>query len=167
MVKIAPEFTMKRMIDDYCEKYYLKLWKRNKTITDNNFQKARELAAWKMTMIAEWDTIEVLNYDFEKSDDNVYHSGHEYKADIALDVKNIPKEYVGVEFVITHLRKNGVHEFEARKEFDLVSCKSGKCLFRTSVVPEKAGTFFYGVRIYPKNKDLPHRQDFDLLRWID
>ena len=167
MVKIAPEFTMKRMIDDYCDKYYLKLWKRNKTVTNNDFEKARELAAWKMTMLEEWDNIEVLNYNFERSDDNVYHSGHEYRADIALDVKNIPKEYVGVEFVITHLRKNGEHEFEARKEFDLISCKSGKCLFRTSLVPEKAGTFFYGIRIYPKNKDLPHRQDFDLLRWID
>lgn len=167
MVKIAPEFTMKRMIDDYCNKYYRKLWKRNKLIIDNDFEKARELAAWKMTMLEEWDNIEVINYKFEKSIDNVYHSGHEYRAEIALNVKSIPKEYVGVEFVSTHLRKSGQHEFVARKEFDMVSCKSGVCLFRTSIIPEKAGTFFYGVRIYPKNKDLPHRQDFDLLRWID
>jgi len=34
-------------------------------------------------------------------------------------------------------------------------------------VPEKAGTFFYGIRIYPKHEDLPHKQDFYLLRWID
>ena len=167
MVKIAPEFTMKRMIDDYCEKYYFKLWKRNKMVIENDFAKAKEISTWKMTILSEWDNIEVLNYHFEKSDDNVYHSGHEYKADVALDVKNIPKEYVGVEFVITRLKKNGEHEFEARREFDLISCKNGRCLFRTSLIPEKAGTFFYGVRIYPKNKDLPHRQDFDILRWID
>jgi phosphorylase/glycogen(starch) synthase len=47
MVKIAPEFTTRRMIEDYCNKYYLKLWKRNRLITDNNFEKAREIAAWK------------------------------------------------------------------------------------------------------------------------
>jgi glucan phosphorylase len=167
MVRIAPEFTMKRQIDDYFEKYYLKLWERSKKIIDNNFEKAKELAAWKLEIIKEWDNIDVLNYSFEKPKENVYRSGHDYKAEIALNVNNIPKENVGVEFVITHMLKNGDHEFIASKEFTLVSCKSGKCLYRVHMVPEKAGTFFYGIRIYPKHKDLPHRQDFYLLRWID
>ena len=47
MVKIAPEFTMRRMIDDYYEKYYTKLSIRHKYLTDNNFEKVKELAAWK------------------------------------------------------------------------------------------------------------------------
>lgn len=167
MARIAPEFTMKRQIDDYFEKYYNKLWVRSRKLTDNNFEKAKELAAWKKTMIAEWDNIEVLNYSFERPEENVYRSGHDYKAEIALNVNNIPKENVGVEFIITHMTKTGEHEFVASKEFTLVSCRSGKCLYRAHLVPEKAGTFFYGIRIYPKNKDLPHRQDFYLLRWID
>jgi phosphorylase/glycogen(starch) synthase len=167
MVKIAPEFTMKRQIDDYFERYYFNLWKRSKQLISNNFEKAKELAAWKKEIIKEWDNIEVLNYSFEKPKENVYRSGHDYKAEIALNVNNIPKENVGVEFVITHMLKNGEHEFVASKEFTLVSCKSGKCLYRAHLVPEKAGTYFYGIRIYPKHKDLPHRQDFYLLRWID
>jgi phosphorylase/glycogen(starch) synthase len=167
MVKIAPEFTMKRMIDDYYEKYYTKIFERNKYLVANNFEKAKELAEWKQRMRDEWDNIEVLNYTFERSGDNVYRSGHDYKAEIALDVKNIPKENVGVEFIITHMGKYGEHEFVASEEFKLVSCKTGKCLYRASLVPEKAGSFFYGIRIYPKHKDLPHKQDFYLLRWID
>jgi phosphorylase/glycogen(starch) synthase len=167
MVKIAPEFTMKRMIDDYYEKYYSKLFIRNKYLVANNFEKAKELAEWKQRMRDEWDNIEVLNYTFERSGDNVYRSGHDYRAEIALDVKNIPKENVGVEFIITHMGKYGEHEFVASEEFKLVSCKTGKCLYRANLVPEKAGSFFYGIRIYPKHKDLPHKQDFYLLRWID
>jgi phosphorylase/glycogen(starch) synthase len=167
MVKIAPEFTMKRMIDDYYEKYYTKIFERNKYLVANNFEKAKELAEWKQRMRDEWDNIEVLNYTFERSGDNVYRSGHDYRAEIALDVKNIPKENVGVEFIITHMGKYGEHEFVASEEFKLVSCKTGKCLYRASLVPEKAGSFFYGIRIYPKHKDLPHKQDFYLLRWID
>jgi len=167
MVKIAPEFTMKRMIDDYYERYYSKLFVRNKYLIYNNFEKAKELAAWKQTMREEWDTIEVINYSFERSKDNVYRSGHDYKAEIALDVKKIPKENVGVEFIVTRMGKNGEHEFVDSEEFRMVSCKSGKCLYRANLVPEKAGSFFYGIRIYPKHKDLPHKQDFYLLRWID
>jgi glycogen phosphorylase/synthase len=167
MVKIAPEFTMKRMIDDYYQKYYLKLHKRHRYLIANDFEKARELAAWKNTMRENWDNIEVISYSFEKANDNVYRSGHDYKAEIALDIKSIPKENVGVEFIITRLNKKGEHEFVDSEEFRLVSCKSGKCLYRSRLVPEKAGSFFYGIRIYPKHKDLPHKQDFYLLRWID
>jgi glycogen phosphorylase/synthase len=167
MVKIAPEFTMKRMIDDYYERYYTKLFARNKIITAENFEKAKELAAWKSSMREEWDNIEVLNYSFERAGDNVYRSGHDYKAEIALDVKKIPKENVGVEFIITRMSSKGEHIFVASEDFSLISSKGGKCLYRANLVPEKAGSFFYGIRIYPKHQDLPHKQDFYLLRWID
>ncbi|HEX2968280.1 MAG TPA: alpha-glucan family phosphorylase [Bacteroidales bacterium] len=167
MVKIAPEFTMKRQIDDYYGKYYGKLSVRNKYIVANDFEKAKELAAWKQTMRENWDNIDVIKYSFERAGDNVYRSGHDYRAEIALDIKNIPKENVGVEFLITRLNKAGEHEFVDSEEFRMVSCKGGKCLYRARLVPEKAGSFYYGIRIYPKHKDLPHKQDFYLLRWID
>ena len=167
MVKIAPEFTMKRMIDDYFEKYYRKLSVRNKYLIKNDFEKAKELASWKSKMREEWDNIEVINYSFEKTEENIYKSGHDYKAEIALSVKHIPKENVGVEFIITRLGKDGEYKYVDREEFKLISCKSGKCLYRATLVPERAGSFYYGIRIYPKHPDLPHRQDFYLLRWID
>lgn len=167
MVKIAPEFTMKRMLDDYYEKYYQKLWSRSKYLVENNFEKAKEISAWKSVLKEEWDNIEVLNYHFEQTEGNVYRSGHEYQAEIALDVKKIPKENVGVEFIFTRLNKYGENEFVDSQEFKLISSKNGKCLYRANLIPEKAGTFFYGIRIYPKHKDLPHKQDFYLVRWID
>ena len=37
-------------------------------LIDNNFEKAKELAAWKKTMREEWDNIEVINYSFERSE---------------------------------------------------------------------------------------------------
>jgi len=167
IVKVAPEFTMKRQLDDYYEKYYSRLFARSKYLTANSYEKAKELAAWKNTMMEEWDNIEVINYHFEKPGENIYRSGHDYKAEIALNIKKIPKENVGVEFIITRMSKQGRHEFVDSKEFTLISSKNGKCLYRAKLIPEKAGTFFYGIRIYPKHKDLPHKQDFYLLRWID
>jgi len=167
MVKVAPEFTMKRQLDDYYEKYYSKLFERSKYLIAEDFGKAKEIAAWKQNMREQWDNIEVIKYSFEKPDGDVYHSGREYKAEIVLNVNSIPNENVGVEFLITSLNKEGEYEFVASRDFNLVSCKQGKCLYRAGLVPEKAGTFFYGIRIYPKHKDLPHKQDFYLLRWID
>ena len=167
MVKIAPEFTMKRQLDDYYEKYYTKLFVRNSYLKENNYQKAKELAGWKIAMQEEWDNIEVLNYTFERAKENVYHSGNEYKEGIALNIGKIPHENVGLELIIARMKANGEYEFIASREFELVSYRNGKCIYRSLLIPEKAGTFFYGIRIYPKHKDLPHKQDFNLLRWID
>jgi len=167
MVKIAPEFTMKRMIDDYSEKYYMPLWKRSRIVITDDFALARNLAAWKQHMSNEWDNIHVLSYSFEKPEGNIYRSGKKYSAEVVLDVKNIPAESVGVEYVITRMQVSGEFEFVARGEFKAVSVKNSKCYYKAELTPEKAGSFFYGIRIYPKHAALPHRQDFPLLRWID
>ena len=167
MVKIAPEFTMKRQLDDYRERYYNKLFNRSKYLNNNNFKVAKELALWKRNMTDSWDTIEVLNHSFEKPADNIYFSGKSYKAEIVLDVKEVPVEYVGVELIFTSMDKNGQYNYVDSAEFELVSRKGSKCYFVVDLVPEKAGSFFYGIRLYPKHKDLPHKQDFYLLRWIE
>jgi glycogen phosphorylase/synthase len=167
MVKVAPEFTTKRMLNDYLEKYYIKLASRNKRLKADNFALARKMASWKSDMERQWDGIEVLQYKFQNMSENVYHSGHTYVNEIVLNIKDIPAENVGVEFVVTRLRKSGEHEFALRKEFDLVSVRKGKAIYRLEILPERAGAFYYGVRIYAKHKELPHRQDFCLLRWID
>ncbi len=167
MVKVAPEFTTRRMLDDYIERFYKKLYERSKRITADNYALARQLADWKYEMSRSWDEIEVLKYDLYNQGENVYKSGQNYSTEILLDIKNIPAENVGVEFVVTKLLKTGEHVFLAGKEFKLASKKKGRAIYHVDFLPERAGTFFYGIRIYAKHPELPHRQDFCLLRWVD
>ncbi|MEZ4995986.1 MAG: hypothetical protein R2758_00385 [Bacteroidales bacterium] len=97
----------------------------------------------------------------------MYRSGHSYNTEIILDIKNIPAENVGVELVVTRQAKNGEHVFFTGKEFKPVNHKKGRVIYSVDFQPEMAGTFFYGIRIYAKHDELPHRQDFCLLRWVD
>ena len=60
VTKITPRFTMKRMIDDYFEKFYNKLAKRHKLLSADNYKVAKEIAAWKENMVEHWDEIEVV-----------------------------------------------------------------------------------------------------------
>lgn len=167
MVKVAPEFTTRRMLNDYLEKYYKKLCERSRRMTDANYALAREIADWKSNITRAWDDIEIVKYDFKDAAKNVYRSGHTYTTEIILDIKNIPPENVGVEMVVTRLLKTGEHAFFTSKEFKFVSKKKGRVIYTVDFQPEMAGTFFYGIRIYAKHKELPHRQDFCLLRWVD
>jgi glucan phosphorylase len=167
MVKVAPEFTTRRMLNDYLEKYYKKLHERSKRIVANDYALARELADWKSDITRAWEDIEIVKYDFKNAIKNVYRSGHSYTTEIILDIKNIPPENVGVEMVVTRQLKNGEHVFFTSKEFKFVNRKKGRVIYSVDFKPEMAGTFFYGIRIYAKHKELPHRQDFCLLRWVD
>jgi starch phosphorylase len=69
--------------------------------------------------------------------------------------------------VVTRQLKNGEHAFFTSKEFKYVNRKKGRVIYSVEFQPESAGTYFYGIRIYARHKELPHRQDFCLLRWVD
>jgi len=167
MVKVAPEFTTRRMMNDYMNRFYKKLWERSRRISADNYALARELAAWKSNISRVWDDIEIVRFDVKGSEKNVYRSGHTYNTEIILDIKSIPTENVGVELVVNRQAKNGEHVFFTAKEFKPLNRKKGRVIYSVDFQPEMAGTFFYGIRIYAKHSELPHRQDFCLLRWVD
>jgi phosphorylase/glycogen(starch) synthase len=167
MVQVAPKFTMKRMIDDYYNKYYSKLWERTKLLKEDNYARAIAITDWKHWMTAEWNKLEILSYSFEKPGENIYRAGVSYKGEVILNINGISPENVGVEFIITQMTQSGNYEFISKYDMDFISAKKGRSLYRLEMVPEKAGTFFYGLRLYPKSADLPHRQDFYLITWID
>ncbi len=167
MVQVAPQFTSRRMIDDYYDKYYNRLWERSKKLKTDNYAGAITLTAWKNRMAAEWDKLEVLSYSLEKPKENVYLAGVSYKGEVILNINGIPPGNVGVEFVITRKTQSGDYEFVDNYQLEYISSKKGRSLYRLEMIPEKAGTFFYGLRLFPRSEELPHRQDFYLIRWID
>ena len=59
IAQITPIYTTKRMMDDYFNKFYYKLGKRAALLKENNYTKAKEIAAWKENMSSHWDAIEV------------------------------------------------------------------------------------------------------------
>ncbi len=167
MVQVAPQFTMKRMIDDYFSIYYNRMWERSRSLEEDNYAGAIAITEWKSRMVSEWDKLEILSYSFDKPGENIYKAGATYKGEVILNVNGIPPENIGVEFIITHMKQSGDYEFIAKYDMKYINSRSGKSLYRLEMVPEKAGTFFYGLRLYPKSEYLPHRQDFYLLKWID
>ena len=73
---------------------------------------------------------------------------------------------MGVELVIPDFKSdNGKPAKTYSKEFELVNQENGEATFRVEVRPARSGVFEYGIRIYAKHEDLPHRQDFALVKW--
>jgi starch phosphorylase len=163
---ITPRFTTKRMIDDYIARFYTKLASRSAIIKENNFAKAKEIAAWKEKIAQGWDAIEVLSIDIP---DKLLHNpqvGEDYNINIVIDVKGINDKGIGIELVATKLSINNVDTLYDVDELKLVKTEGSKLYFNLSYQLNRAGSFKYGFRMFPKNEDLPHRQDFCFVRWI-
>lgn len=167
MCKIAPDYTMKRMIDDYIHRFYDKLATRSKVLHANDYAKAKEIAAWKEDVASHWDEITV---DSIEMDETIVTTGpivgQPYTIKIVIDRKNM-KGLLGVEMVITYIEPEKQEQKLYKVfDFDLVKQEGSKLFFELTTTSDKAGINKMGFRIYPKNPDLPHRQDFAYVRWI-
>jgi len=166
LAQITPRFTTKRMIDDYIERFYNKLATRSSLLKENNFAKAKEIAAWKEKMALAWDNIEVLSIDIPEKMIHNPEVGEVNNINIVIDVKDPSEKGIGIELVTTKSGKNNVDVLYNVEELKLVKTDGSLLYFNIDKQLNMAGTFKYGFRMFPKNEDLPHRQDFCYVRWI-
>ena len=160
---IAPHFTTKRMLDDYISKFYTKLYKRSSLIKKDNYKKAIELANWKSTVKKNWDDIEVVSVDFPNTMKANFKMGEIYRGEVILDIKTFKDTEVGVELIFSLQNGNKIIDI---KELKVTKKVETLTFYGIEFELNKPGIYDYGLRIFPKHKDLPHRQDFAYLRWI-
>ena len=163
IAQIAPHYTMKRQLDDYYTKFYNKLGSRFAALSANDNAKAKEIAAWKETVAERWDSIEVISAT-NVADLDVT-SGTDIKLTVVLDEKGLD-DAVGVEVVTIETDKEGKEHINCFDTLNLVKKENNVHTFEGVHNVNHAGTFKVAYRMYPKNADLPHRQDFCYVRWF-
>ncbi len=163
--EIAPEFTTKRMIDDYKDRFYSKLHSRAVAMRANKNEMAIELANWKRKIQTSWDSIEVVSVEFPNTLQTPYKSGEQFKGTVVLDLKELAEEQIGVEMVYATKKQAPLEVFETRS-LNLVKKEGTKAYYQTEFELKSPGVYDYGLRIFPINEKLPHRQDFAYIKWI-
>ena len=164
IAQIAPEFTMKRMLEDYIERFYSKEAKRSKLLVADNYKKAKEIAAWKQMVVDKWDEIEIKEINLPE--DLLYKScaGETYDISVTIDRKGLP-DCLGVELVVSQVI-DGQQQPYVVTEMNQVKTDGDLVTYALSYDVNVGGIFKYAFRLFPKNPDLPHRQDFSYVRWF-
>ena len=167
IARIAPHYTMKRQLDDYYSKFYNKEAARFKLLSANDNAKAKEIAAWKEAVAEKWDQIEVVSSEkCEALVNGQIESGKDYTIRIVVDEKGL-KDAVGVELVTIHTDKEGVDHIYSVEPLEVVKVDGDLYTFEVCHSINNAGSFKVAYRMYPKNADLPHRQDFCYVKWFN
>jgi hypothetical protein len=164
--QVAPNFTTARMIRDYQDRFYKPQAERSARLVDSDYKLAKAIAKWKFDVSSAWDQIEVKNVQITDGITNVLKIGEEYPAFVTVDVKGLKPKDVGVEMVITENGKDNNPALIECLQFEIEKVEKTIVTYKLILHLMDAGAFGYAIRIYPKNKELPHRQDFQYLKWV-
>ena len=165
IAQIAPHYTMKRQLDDYYEKFYNKQAKRFKKLAADGYQKAKELAQWKEIVAERWDAINVVSseWDFPTTGgvtDQKYHLKYVINEQ-GLD------DAIGLEKVDVFTNKDGEERVFHVEPLKMTGHEGNNYTFEADLTPHQSGVYRSAIRMYPKNKELPHRQDFCYVKWLE
>ncbi len=161
---IAPHYTMKRQLDDYYDKFYNKEAARFKKLSANDNALAKEIALWKESVAERWDGIHVVSKDDSKL--MAAETGQKIKVQYVIDEQGL-NDAVGLELVVLKDQPEDGKQIYAVYPFKMVGHEGNNFTFEAEIEPINAGSFKTGVRMYPKNDKLPHRQDFCYVKWLD
>ena len=163
---IAPHYTMKRQLDDYFDRFYNREALRFKKLQENDYRLAKDIALWKETVAERWDEIHVVSKDTSLLDTGG-ETGKKYTMRYVIDEQGLD-DAVGLELVsLKSNTSNDDHEVYSVRPFKVKGHEGNLYTFEAVIEPDVAGAFRSCVRMYPKNVNLPHRQDFCYVKWLD
>jgi alpha-glucan phosphorylase-like protein len=166
IAEVAPTFTMKRMMDDYYERFYLPLGKSAKKVRSDDMQPGKDYAAWKEETAERWEGIETVE---NNSFDSVNHAlpvGEQFTAEVVLTTNGIEADHLRLEALFYQRIDEDRVELRRTSPFQLVGSTANTATFRIKLDPRLAGVYEYGFRLRPVHPLMPHAQDLNLVYWV-
>ena len=156
---------MKRQLDDYYSKFYEKQAKRFKEIAKNDYRLAKDIAQWKETVAERWDAINVVSAEWNVPVTGC-ETGAKYSLKYVINEQGLD-DAVALEKVNVYVNKDGEERIFSIEPLKMTGHEGNNYTFEAELTPQQAGQYKCAVRMYPKNKNLPHRQDFCYVKWLE
>lgn len=164
--QVASNFTTTRMMRDYENRFYFKLFERSKKIMENDFELAKNLSTWKKHIVRTWNSLEVIQVKQFNTAFEAIIQGKEYTSEVILDLGELCVEDIGVELVVVDLVESTETKIKRIHDYSLSELDGNRATFSLSIIPIEPGAFDCGIRIFAKHPELPHRMDFCMVRWV-
>ena len=166
IAQVACNFTTNRMLTDYIDQYYDPQSKRFESLIAGDYAVAKEIAEWKRHLRREWQNVNLVSIVKPDSANEDVSLGKEFKSEVVLNIGDLKPEEIGVEMLFATTDSKGKLHISSVAEFAPESVNDGVAKYQAVITPEVAGLYQVAARIYAKNALLPHRQDFELVRWL-
>ncbi len=165
MEVLAPFFNTHRMVQEYTDKFYMPVYKREMAMTSGNMEHALAYSAWRTNLEKVWKDVQVQKV---KISENHIMVGKEFEVEAVVQLGQLKPEDVRVQVYYGQL--NTHHEFITSGEavdMETVSQNGtdGAYKFTTSITYNTSGERGLSVRVVPKHPYLPAMIQPGLITW--
>ena len=165
IAKVACDFTTNRMLTDYINQYYAPQAVRATSVKADDFKVAREIAAWKAHVRREWPNVQLISRSTPETSYDLTLA-NQFHVELELKLGDLTPEDIGVEVVFAQVDNRGVRHINDVQEFKATEFKDGIAKYQVNCLPEKTGAYEVCARVFAKNPLMPHRQDFECVKWL-
>ena len=167
IAEVAPQFTTKRMIDDYYQKFYNKLYERTQILKQNNFALALKIAEWKNHIQKEWNNVKIISAKFPDYEKKQVGQTNVFEGEIEIELSGLTPEDIGIDVLISYQeQKNNKLHISEKYTGEYKNTKDNIARFTVKGTPQHSGIYNYAIRVYAKNDLLPYQQDCGAVLWV-
>lgn len=167
MSKILPHFTMRRMINDYIERFYRPLSKRTKALAEDNYAAVDRLVEWKRGVARDWDKLETIEVKSSKDVSNRnFEVGEDFSSTIVVDMHELNTD-LKIELVVIEVDANTTEtKHIANYQYKLINTEGTRRTYTLQKEVDNPGNQKLAIRIAPTHELLAHPMDFAYVSWI-
>jgi starch phosphorylase len=177
VMTLLPRFNSHRMLGEYLARFYAPAARRGRQVAEDNYAKARELAAWKAKVRAAWPNVTLkpgTDHGFPPGGKpwsvpglGVVEFGDKVHVEVVANLNGLEPADVAVELLVA----STIRELRRSDEAYELQCVGGRdargeCRFALDLAPELCGKLELRVRAYPRHAGLTHRFEMGLMKWV-
>ncbi len=141
---VGKGFNIHRMLNDYCEKFYIPAVNKIKTLSENDYKKLKELTEFEKNVTENWDKIKFIDVKLDIDKNTVLKSGDKISAEAKIDIADINENHLSLEIIyrINEEDYKIIKMQKDKKEKNIIT-------FKTEFPLEASGKQSINLRIRP------------------
>ncbi|HYG54537.1 MAG TPA: alpha-glucan family phosphorylase [Burkholderiales bacterium] len=164
MASLLPRYDASRMLGEYVTKFYLPASRQGHRYSENGYEGAKTVAAWKSRVRAAWDGVSARRLDMPRTR---IRFGESIPVEVAVKLNGLAPTDVCVELLLSRALRDGQavrHTHELSPEGPIAETSEQR--YRVELKPGLSGRLDYQIRIFPRHPLLTHPFELGLQCWV-
>jgi starch phosphorylase len=163
MASLLPRYDASRMLGEYVSKYYIPASRQGHRYTQNGYEAAKAVSAWKAKVRAAWSGIAARRLDNPKSK---IQFGESLPVEVAVKLNGLAPGDVCVELLLSRGLRDGSPMQHTHELAHNGALADGEHRYMLDFKPGLSGRLDYRIRVYPRHELLTHPFELGLCSWV-
>lgn len=164
MKTLCPCFNTGRMVQDYCESFYMPAHQRYATLTAEKCSRARDLTAWCDKVTRAWKDISIVSVEADLT--ARVHVQEEITVRAEVQLGKLHDDDVDVQIYLGAVTaQDALRDAQAISMTCQESRKDGIHVYTGNVHCDMSGLHGYALRVLPRHKDMMNPYSLKLITW--